>query len=180
MRIFNALLVLAPCAVCGCVTEPSVEDMPEGEAPESEPIARCAVPLAPPPADETWRMVEVGTRSAVISNYGTNECDSYVLGLQEMSAFAVALSELPETAEKCTGTTITVLVYRRQGITWSYVGADVGSGVWSGGSCHSPSPGRFLSGDEHRVAVRVNRSTCAGRFCGTTGGIPFKITGLSL
>lgn len=165
LLIALALALVVPA----CAVDDGTDD------PDTTAAEFCLAPPTPPAADAIWLLGPGDVRSQVIDDYGTSACSAYVLGARSAEKFTVRAVDITDE-DDCVETTFTVRRYRKQAGTWHYDSYDTETGDWTvSGTCDlliSYSP---HTTEEGRIHVSGKRTSCAGQWCGTTYGLPFKV-----
>lgn len=160
------LLAALPMAACA-IDEDSDADTTAAEF--------CLPPPTPPAADAIWLLGPGQVRSQIIDDYGTSACSAFVLGAHSAEKFTVRAVDITDE-DDCAETSFTVRRYRKLSGTWHYDSYETEAGTWtSSDTCDlliSYSP---HTTEEGRIHVSGKRTSCAGQFCGTTYGLPFKV-----
>jgi hypothetical protein len=166
---------LVPLALAAAVAPACAIDAGDPDDPDTTAAEFCLAPPTPPAADAIWLLGPGDVRSQVIDDYGTSACSAYVLGARSAEKFTVRAVGITDE-DDCVETTFTVLRYRKQAGTWHYDSYETEIGDWTAsGTCDlliSYSP---HTTEEGRIHVSGKRTSCAGMWCGTTYGLPFRV-----
>jgi hypothetical protein len=171
-------LVLA-VALAACAVDAD-DDEVEGPGLDGvEAVEVCTAPISVPPLSEpVWSLANHENRTTNVSNYGTDACASYTVGMRNLEWLTVTGTGLPSDADGCERTRLSIRKYRKGESGYDYVGSRSASGeINEFGACDLS-----ITYDEHepidilRYSITASKTTCSGMFCYTSYGRPLNIT----
>lgn len=196
MRSFPSLLSLSlALTAVGCVggaTDLDDADLDDPAALEDqEPAlsetasALCYIGTSPPAASWIHSFADDPDQLRVITNYGTDACADYTVRLDngvsphyERGRLVASVTNTPDNAEACVGTSVTVRKWTRtSGGSWTST-ATTDYGEWTASGCDQASLNLSSVGSTSvYMQISTKRSYCpsGGPWCSTTYGLPLKV-----
>lgn len=180
MRFIHALSITA-ISLAACATdelEPAGEEVDE-PVPEVSATALCFAQPTPPSPNFTHNFNADHTAGPItILDTGT-ECDGYNtrwIGTGKVTFRVVSPTTDPEA---CVNTVLTLINWQWQGNAWGRYTSTT-HGEYTAAGCVLPAAERNVATNYH-FEIRASRKTCAttplGELCGTTWGLPVRISG---